>query len=57
LPCLGGEGLSPRELGLAKRSALVREDFPTAGVTVPVMRVKGEEPLGPDLRGLEPINQ
>jgi hypothetical protein len=54
---LGGEGLSPRELGLAKRSALVREDFPTAGVTVPVMRVKGEEPLGPDLRGLEPINQ
>jgi hypothetical protein len=34
-------------------STFVRGDFPTVGVTVPVMRVEGEEPLSSDLKGLE----
>jgi hypothetical protein len=54
---LGGEGSSPREHGLAKRSTFVREDFPIARITVPIMRVKGEEPLGLDLRGLESVSR
>jgi hypothetical protein len=31
----------------------VRGDFPTAGVTVSVLRVEGEEPLSPDWKCLE----
>jgi hypothetical protein len=36
-----------------KESALAREDFPAAGVPMLVMHVKAEEPLSPDLKGLE----
>jgi hypothetical protein len=44
---LGGLSLEKRD------SASIKGDFPTAGVIMPVMRVEGEEPLGPDSRGLE----
>jgi hypothetical protein len=36
-----------------KEYAFIREDFPIAWMTVLVMHVKGEEPLSPDLKGLE----
>jgi hypothetical protein len=41
-PCLGGEGSSPRVLGLAKRFALVGEDFPTIGDLRGLQSVDGE---------------
>jgi hypothetical protein len=36
-----------------KESAFVRKDFHVVGVAVPVMHVKGEEPLCSDLKGFE----
>jgi hypothetical protein len=52
--CSSGEGSSPRWSEPTKGdSALVRGDPPAAVVTTLIMRVLVEEPLRPDLKGLE----